>query len=101
MAATRVAARFRGADTGQPKRQFGINENLSREILELHTLGVNGGYSQADVTSFAQIITGWSIGGGNGRLAGGTPGQFYFRDNLHEPGAKTFLGKTYGQSGHA
>ena len=99
MAATRVAARFRGADTGQPKRQFGINENLAREILELHTLGVNGGYSQTDVTSFAQIITGWSIGGGKGRLAGGVPGRFYLRDNLHEPGAKVFLGKTYNEEG--
>ncbi len=78
-----------------PQRQFGINENLAREILELHTLGVNGGYTQTDVTSFAQIITGWSIGGGKGRLAGGMPGRFYFRENLHEPGAKTFLGKTY------
>ena len=68
----------------RPRREFGINENLAREILELHTLGVNGGYSQHDVTSFAQIITGWSIGGGKGRLAGGTPGRFYFRDNLHE-----------------
>jgi uncharacterized protein (DUF1800 family) len=83
----------------QPKREFGINENLAREILELHTLGVNGGYTQNDVTSFAQIITGWSIGGGKGRLAGGTPGRFYFRDNLHEPGAKTFLGKTYTEDG--
>jgi uncharacterized protein (DUF1800 family) len=83
----------------QPKREFGINENLAREILELHTLGVNGGYTQNDVTSFAQIITGWSIGGGKGRLAGGTPGRFYFRDNLHEPGAKTFLGKTYADDG--
>jgi uncharacterized protein (DUF1800 family) len=83
------------------RRALGINENLAREILELHTLGVNGGYSQADVTSFAQIITGWSIGGGNGRLAGGAPGQFYFRENLHEPGAKTFLGKTYRQTGAA
>ena len=91
-----LAAR-RGPD--KPKREFGINENLAREILELHTLGVNGGYTQADVTSFAQIITGWSIGGGKGRLAGGTPGQFYFRDNLHEPGPKNFLGKTYYQSG--
>jgi uncharacterized protein (DUF1800 family) len=91
-----LAAR-RGSD--KPKREFGINENLAREILELHTLGVNGGYTQADVTSFAQIITGWSIGGGKGRLAGGTPGQFYFRDNLHEPGPKHFLGKTYDQSG--
>jgi uncharacterized protein (DUF1800 family) len=92
----RLAAR-RGPD--KPKREFGINENLAREILELHTLGVNGGYTQADVTTFAQIITGWSIGGGKGRLAGGTPGQFYFRDNLHQPGPKNFLGKTYYQSG--
>ncbi|MGC2033680.1 MAG: DUF1800 domain-containing protein [Steroidobacteraceae bacterium] len=92
----RLAAR-RGP--GKPKREFGINENLAREILELHTLGVNGGYTQTDVTTFAQIITGWSIGGGKGRLAGGTPGQFYFRDNLHQPGPKNFLGKTYYQSG--
>ena len=93
------AARSRNADIRQPKRQFGINENLAREILELHTLGVNGGYSQADVTRFAEIITGWSIGGGKGRLAGGVPGRFYFRDNLHEPGPKVFLGKTYTQQG--
>jgi uncharacterized protein (DUF1800 family) len=97
--AARFASRFRAADIRQPKRQFGINENLAREILELHTLGVNGGYSQADVTSFAQIITGWSIGGGKGRLAGGVPGRFYFRDNLHEPGPKVFLGKTYAEQG--
>jgi uncharacterized protein (DUF1800 family) len=84
---------------GTPKRRFGINENLAREILELHTLGVNGGYTQADVTSFAEIITGWSIGGGKGRLSGGTPGRFYFRDNLHQPGAKIFLGKTYHEQG--
>jgi uncharacterized protein (DUF1800 family) len=94
-----AASRFGGFDSRQPKRQFGINENLAREILELHTLGVNGGYTQADVTTFAQIITGWSIGGGKGRLAGGVPGRFYFRENLHEPGAKTFLGKTYAEQG--
>jgi uncharacterized protein (DUF1800 family) len=97
--AARFVSRFRAADDRQPKRQFGINENLAREILELHTLGVKGGYSQADVTSFAQIITGWSIGGGKGRLAGGVPGRFYFRDNLHEPGPKVFLGKTYTEAG--
>src|SRR5271170_6729480 len=96
-AARFAARRFAGADA--PKRQFGINENLAREILELHTLGVNGGYSQTDVTSFAEIITGWSIGGGKGRLAGGVPGRFCFRDALHEPGAKTFLGKTYYEQG--
>jgi uncharacterized protein (DUF1800 family) len=95
--AARREARLLAAD--KPKREFGINENLAREILELHTLGVNGGYTQNDVTTFAQIITGWSIGGGKGRLAGGIPGRFYFRENLHQPGAKTFLGKTYHEEG--
>jgi uncharacterized protein (DUF1800 family) len=85
----------------QTKRRFGINENLAREILELHTLGVDGGYTQSDVTNFAQIITGWSIGGGRGRLAGGQTGRFYFRDDLHEPGPKTFLGKNYREDGQA
>jgi uncharacterized protein (DUF1800 family) len=97
--AARRAGRQRMDAPDKPQREFGINENLAREILELHTLGVNGGYTQKDVTAFAQIITGWSIGGGKGRLAGGSPGRFYFRDNLHEPGAKTFLGKTYSESG--
>jgi uncharacterized protein (DUF1800 family) len=82
-------------------RRFGINENLAREILELHTLGVGGGYRQEDVTSFAEIITGWSIGGGRGRLAGGVPGKFCFREALHEPGAKVLLGKRYGLEGQA
>ncbi len=99
-AAHRAAAHFFAA-AAPPGRRFGINENLAREILELHTLGVNGGYTQQDVTSFAQIITGWSIGGGGGRLAGGEVGRFYFRDNLHEPGPKTFLGKRYPQDGEA
>src|SRR5271155_1253392 len=96
------AARFvarRQLAAAAPQRQFGINENLAREILELHTLGVNGGYTQTDVTSFAEIITGWSIGGGKGRLAGGAPGRFCFRENMHEPGAKTFRGKTYYEQG--
>jgi uncharacterized protein (DUF1800 family) len=97
--ATRQGGRQRMRGLDKPKRDFGINENLAREILELHTLGVDGGYTQSDVTAFAQIITGWSIGGGKGRLAGGIPGRFYFRDNLHEPGAKIFMGKTYDESG--
>jgi len=97
--AARSASRRFGPDLNAANRQFGINENLAREILELHTLGVNGGYSQADVTSFAQVITGWSIGGGKGRLAGGEPGRFYFRDNLHQPGPKAVLGKTYTEQG--
>ena len=79
------------------ERQVGINENLAREILELHTLGVNGGYTQKDVTTFAEVITGWSIGGQLGALNRGAPGQFVFRPEVHEPGAKTLLGKTYSQ----
>jgi len=81
------------------ERRFGINENLAREILELQTLGVAGGYSQADVTSFAKVITGWSIGTKRGPLAGGTPGQFVFRPEMHEPGAQSVLGKQYAEGG--
>ena len=80
-------------------RTIGLNENLAREILELHTLGVNGGYTQEDVTTFARVITGWSIGGTNenGRFAEGDPGTFEFRESFHEPGKKTVLGKSYRQ----
>ena len=82
-------------------RNIGLNENLAREILELHTLGVDGGYSQEDVTTFAKVITGWSIGGAgeNGRFAEGEPGTFEFREIIHEPGSQTILGKKYSQSG--
>jgi uncharacterized protein (DUF1800 family) len=79
--------------------RVGINENLAREILELHTLGVGGGYSQQDVTTFAEVITGWSIGGEGGRFAGGEPGRFVFRAELHEPGAKVVLGRRYPDAG--
>lgn len=79
------------------ERKLDINENLAREILELHTLGVNGGYTQADVTAFAQALTGWSVGGNSGRLAEGTPGKFEFREMVHEPGPKTILGKSYSE----
>jgi uncharacterized protein (DUF1800 family) len=87
-------------------RKAGINENLAREILELHTLGVDGGYTQSDVSTFAQAISGWSIGGQDyGRrfaklaLDNGKPGEFHFRDAFHEPGAKRLLGKSYGDDG--
>jgi uncharacterized protein (DUF1800 family) len=89
--------RSRQADSRKPK--LGINENLAREILELHTLGVDGGYSQADVTEFAKVITGWSIGGGEGPLRGGAPGMFYFREGLHEPGVRQLLGRHYYDAG--
>jgi uncharacterized protein (DUF1800 family) len=89
---------------GQRGRELGLNENLAREILELHTLGVDGGYSQADVTSFARVITGWSISGARGplrRLESGDPGRFLFRELVHEPGTQTVLGKRYAQQGVA
>ena len=89
-------------------RELGLNENLAREILELHTLGVDGGYTQADVTEFAKVLTGWSIGGALGeggramaRFGGdaGSPGEFHFRALMHEPGDKTVLGKRYRERG--
>ena len=81
------------------KNRLGLNENLAREILELHTLGVDGGYTQGDVTTFAAVLTGWSVGGGKGRLAEGEPGRFVFRAPVHEPGAKTVLGRRYADAG--
>jgi uncharacterized protein (DUF1800 family) len=73
----------------------GLNENLAREILELHTLGVSGGYTQRDVTEFAKILTGWSVDvDGKGDGSG-----FFFRRPIHEPGEKTVLGRRYDQGG--
>jgi uncharacterized protein (DUF1800 family) len=82
----------------------GLNENLAREILELHTLGVGSGYTQADVTEFARALTGWSIQGADkgGRFASpGEPGEFTFREMFHEPGARHIFGKTYSEDGIA
>ncbi len=80
-------------------RGKGLNENLARETLELHTLGVDGGYTQADVTSLARIITGWTFAGRFGRI--GEPGSFVFLPNWHEPGAQTLLCNSYPQQGLA
>jgi uncharacterized protein (DUF1800 family) len=80
-------------------RKRGLNENLAREIMELHTLGVGGGYSQQDVTSLARIITGWTFAAKQGQL--GPPGAFVFNANAHQPGAQSLLGKTYEDNGLA
>src|SRR5712671_4138814 len=80
-------------------RKRGLNENLAREIMELHTLGVGGGCSQDDVTSLARIITGWTYAGRQGQL--GPPGSFVFNANAHQPGAHRLLGKTYENNGVA
>jgi len=78
-------------------RKRGLNENLAREIMELHTLGVGGGYSQDDVTSLARIITGWTFAGRQGLLA--APGTFVFNANAHQPGPQNLLGKVYADTG--
>ena len=83
-----------------PVRQRGLNENLAREIMELHTLGVRSGYTQADVTEFARALTGWTVEGlGGGKAGGDNPDQFTFRPGQHEPGVRTILGRRYPQDG--
>jgi len=80
----------------------GLNHNLAREILELHTLGVGGGYTEDDIDGLAKIITGWSFVRGweaAGKYNGGNErnrGQFIYRKDWHEPGAQRVLGKLYG-----
>lgn len=77
------------------QRNVGLNENLAREIMELHTIGVNGGYTQADVTEFARAMTGISIGGERD----GAYGVAVFRGQAHEPGARTVMGVRYDPGG--
>jgi uncharacterized protein (DUF1800 family) len=95
VAAVRAAGRPDG-------RRSGLNENLAREILELHTLGVRSIYTQADVTEFARALTGWTLVG-LGRAketdGGGAPGDFRFLDKFHEPGQRTLLRKQWPESG--
>ena len=101
-----VAGRGRG-------QQRGLNENYARELLELHTLGVNGGYTQQDVQELAKILTGWTVSGlGRGQRTAPVRARramtvqqddgrigFAFQELLHEPGAKTVLGTRYGDAG--
>ncbi|QGZ58537.1 DUF1800 domain-containing protein [Paraburkholderia acidiphila] len=92
------------ADQRDPAHKRGLNENLAREIMELHTLGVRTGYTQDDVTEFARALTGWSVAGVRGPQPGNVanaaaPGSFVFRPALHEPGARTVMGKRYDQAG--
>jgi uncharacterized protein (DUF1800 family) len=91
---------------GRGRRKVGLNENLAREIMELHTLGVRTGYTQGDVTEFARAMTGWTVGGIGGgagaRLAAAaTPGSFVFMAAMHQPGARTIMGKPYAKGGEA
>jgi uncharacterized protein (DUF1800 family) len=78
---------------GQRGAALGLNENYARELMELHTLGVNGGYTQADVTQVARVFTGWGVD--HPQLGGG----FKFDENRHEPGAKRVLGAKIKEGG--
>ena len=116
-----IGPRSRGATLGgRGRAQRGLNENYARELLELHTLGVDGGYTQADVQELAKILTGWTVGGldSRGRECSDSaarvrvdsrcrcpatdpngPIGFAFQEMLHEPGSKTVLGARYGEAG--
>ncbi|WP_368562317.1 DUF1800 family protein [Pseudoxanthomonas sp. UTMC 1351] len=84
-----------------PARRAGLNENLAREILELHTLGVNGGYTQADVTELAKAITGWSLPVQQDWERGRATSAFVFRAGAHEGGTRSVVGKHYAETGEA
>lgn len=91
------AGRTRRANRGV---ETTLNENLAREILELHTLGVDGGYDQEDVIQLALALTGWSHGGlRRGGEGDEVHGRFQFFRRQHQPGAKTVLGRRYDEAG--
>ncbi len=83
-----IAGNNSAANPNAKKGVKGLNENYGREVMELHTVGVNGGYSQADVTQLASILTGWGVD----RPQQGGP--FVFEPRRHEPGAKQWYGET-------
>ena len=99
----------RGARAGRRGQQRGLNENYARELLELHTLGVNGGYTQQDVQELAKILTGWTVSGltrpgagaqrGRREFADASRVEFAFEETLHEPGSKVVLGARYTDGG--
>ena len=82
------------SDAAGKNVQNGLNENYAREVMELHTLGVDGGYTQADVTELARVLTGWTI------TQPDDGGQFQFDPRRHEPGNKTVLGQTFYGTGN-
>lgn len=83
-----------GPDAPGARGSQGLNENLAREVLELHTLGVDGGYDQSDVEALAAMLTGWTLEPSARRQP-----PFAYRDDLHQPGAKRLLGIRYAERG--
>lgn len=93
-------SRLRGSRSTAFPSPTDLNENLAREILELHTLGVDGGYTQGDVTEFARVITGWTVRPTMFDLGPAKAG-FHFDPDRHQPGSRALLGKTYAEDGIA
>ncbi len=77
----------------------GLNENLAREIMELHTVGLEAGYGQTDVTEFARAMTGWGVAGEHD--SDSLYGKLVFHERSHEPGARTIMGRRYVEDGEA
>jgi uncharacterized protein (DUF1800 family) len=88
-----IAAMHAQANPAAKNRDPGLNENYARELMELHTLGVDGGYTQKDVTEVAKVFTGWTIE--EPRKGAG----FTFNERRHEPGSKAVMGQTIQESG--
>ncbi len=82
-----------GKRTNPKGVQRGLNENYGREVMELHTVGVNGGYTQADVTELSKILTGWTVDHPE------DGGVFVFEPRRHEPGTKHWFGQTIQEGG--
>jgi uncharacterized protein (DUF1800 family) len=107
---TRIARRAKDGADPQAKRVSGLNENLAREVLELHTLGVSGGgatyggwggYSQTDVTEFARVLTGWRIPLRDVDSDNAAAATTHFDPAWHDPGSKTIMGKRYAEGPQA
>jgi uncharacterized protein (DUF1800 family) len=90
-----VGRGFRPAFKPKPK-DVGLNENYAREVMELHTIGVNGGYTQKDVTELAKVFTGWTVGKGYGM---DVPAVAQYDPTKHEPGTKIVLGQKIKENG--
>ncbi|MBU6477362.1 MAG: DUF1800 family protein [Xanthomonadaceae bacterium] len=96
----RVAVRLARKGDMDEGKAGGLNENLGREAMELHTVGVNAGYTQADVTEFSRALTGWSVPYPRDFANGRQPqSAFVFRPNAHEPGARRVMGTTFAAGG--
>ena len=78
---------------GQQKQERGLNENYGREVMELHTVGVDAGYTQNDVTEMAKVLTGWTV-----REPRKDP-EFFFNERIHTPGKKVVMGRTFDYGG--